>query len=709
MRCKVVRVLFFCFFLIIIVSPAIADDKTDIAGVWQGAIAIPGAELAIKIKFTSEGGGYSGDIDIPAQGAKDLPLDSIVFQGATISFLLPGIPGGPKFKGMLAADGGTISGDFTQSGAAFPFSLVRVDEAAMAGEAEKLAANLQNIRAFIDSTMEIWKVPGLALAIIKDDEVILCEGFGLRNIEDSLPVTANTIFAIGSSTKAFTTMAMAMLVSEGKLDWDEPVRTYLPTLKMFDDVASERMTPRDLVTHRSGLPRHDIMWYGSTFTRQELFDRLRYLEPNEDFRTTFQYQNLMLMTAGYLIDQITGKTWEDVVLERIFEPLGMTNSNFSVEESQRAADFALGYKENEQEQINKMPFRNITTMGPAGSINSSITDMAKWVQLHLDAGKFGDSQLVSSALVAEMHTPQMVISQPEEFTERLHTSYGLGWFVEAYRGHNRVEHGGNIDGFSALVSLLPQDYLGFVVLTNKNETPLPSLVSLYATDLLLDLEPVEYHARFKARFDAVKEALAANKEEKKETDRIPGTKPSHALAEYAGEYSHPGYGTLHITSRDNKLNFAFNAFAGKLEHWHYDVFQAHLEEFEDQTLTLQFSSNQDGYVDRIAVPLEVNVAEIVFKRQPSAEWSTPEYLAKFAGEYELADQIVRFEIMGGDHLVAILPGQPIYDLEAYRPDEYKIKDLTGFSVKFVIAKDGTVNEAYFKQPNGTFQAKRIEK
>jgi CubicO group peptidase (beta-lactamase class C family) len=709
-RKAIVAITFSLLCLICLNPSSYSAAQIDISGTWDGTIAVPGTELGITIEFDRmDDSTFSGAIDIPLQGAKDLPLDNIKVAGTTITFDLPGVPGGPQFNGTITEDGQEIAGDFSQGGATFPFHLQRKNAGTLAKEADELAAGLAEVRAFIDSTREIWRVPGLALAIVKDGEVIFSEGFGLRNIRDSLPVTKNTIFAIGSATKPFTTMTMAMLVSEGRLDWDEPVRTYLPTFKMFDDMATERMTPRDLVTHRSGLPRHDIMWYGSTFSRQELFDRLQYLEPNEDFRTTFQYQNLMFMTAGYLVGQLTDGTWEDVVRDRIFVPLGMANSNFSVEESQQSADFAVGYRETEDEQIVEMPFRNITTMGPAGSINSSIADMTRWVQFHLDAGKLGDSQLVSSALIAEMHTPQMVISEPAEFTERLQASYGLGWFIEAYRGHNRVHHGGNIDGFSALVSLLPQDRLGMVVLTNANATPLPSIVSLYATDVLLGLEPVEYHARIKARVDAAKAALAENKEEKEEMDRVAGTKPSHKLAEYAGEYTHPGYGIMHITAQGKTPAFAFNAFAGELEHWHYDVYRAHLPEFDDQTLTLQFMTNADGHVDRIVVPLEVNVAEITFTRRPSAAWSTPEYLAQFAGEFELAAQVVRFEIMGGDRLVAILPGQPVYDLVPYRADEYKIKDLTGFSVKFIFGKDGTVNEAYFKQPNGMFNAKRVMK
>ncbi|MEW5901563.1 MAG: serine hydrolase domain-containing protein, partial [Acidobacteriota bacterium] len=185
--------------------------------------------------------------------------------------------------------------------------------------------------------MAEWKVPGMAVAIVKDGQVILAEGYGLKDVKNNLKVTPQTIFAIGSSSKAFTATAMGILTDDGKLDWDKPVREYLPSFKLWDLFASERMTPRDLVCHRSGLPRHDVMWYNSPLSRKELFDRIQYLKPNKDFRANFQYQNLMFMTAGYLVGQLSGSTWEEFTKKKIFEPLGMNDSNFSVEESKKAA------------------------------------------------------------------------------------------------------------------------------------------------------------------------------------------------------------------------------------------------------------------------------------------------------------------------------------------------------------------------------------
>ncbi|MGH7599721.1 MAG: serine hydrolase domain-containing protein, partial [bacterium] len=488
----IILVVLLCF------SSAWAQGQPDLAGRWEGVINLPGTALGVGIDFSKKAdGAWQGDVDIPMQNAKDLPLINFNMSGATVSFAIQNVPGNPTFKGTIAANGNSIAGDFTQGGQTFPFTLKRKSAADLEAKSEQQKAALQQLRAFVDSTMKSWKVPGLAMAIVKDGEVIFSEGFGWRNIEAKLPVTPNTLFAIGSCSKAFTAACIGILADDSKVEWDTPVQKYLPTFKLHDDFASARMSPRDLVTHRSGLPRHDLLWYGSSFTRKEMFDRLQYLEPSKDFRTTYQYQNLMFMTAGYLVEQIAGGTWEDFVRNRIFSPLGMTQSNFSVTESQKAVDFAMPYRE-EKEQIKLMPFRDISAVGPAGSINSNVSEMAKWIMLNLNKGKAGETQVISEAMLAQMHTPYTAISEPIRFLETSHASYGLGWGITQYLGHKRVAHSGGIDGFSALVSLLPQDNLGLVVLTNRNGNPLPNIASLYATDLLLQMPPVDWNARVKA-------------------------------------------------------------------------------------------------------------------------------------------------------------------------------------------------------------------
>jgi CubicO group peptidase (beta-lactamase class C family) len=693
-------------FLFLLAGAVTASSIENIAGTWEGAITLPGTPLGITIEFTRAGrDSFTGKIDIPLQGAKGLPLGNIKFSGSDISFDLLGIPGEPKFAGKLAEGGQSISGDFTQGGQKFPFSLQRQDAAKGAAAAEEMKAKLARIGAVVDSLRKIWKVPGVGLGIVKDDKIIFAEGYGQRSVKDNLPVGPQTVFAIGSCTKAFTTAALGMLVDDGKLEWDKPVKQYLPTFKMFDEFATERMTTMDLVTHRSGLPRHDFMWYNSSFTRKDIFARLQYLEPNKDFRTDWQYQNIMFMTAGYLLEQISGMTWEDFVRTRILVPLDMKASNFSVDESQKATDFAYPYREI-SDTVKVIPFRNITTAGPAGSINSNVNDMLQWVRLHLNNGKVGDKQLVNTATMANLHAPHMVMPQSVTNKEILNAAYAMGWMTEVFRGHQLVEHGGNIDGFSAEVALLPQDNLGIVVLSNLDGTPFPTVISRVVADALLNLDPVDWSGRVKSQVDAAK---AGQKKAATDTrDRKPNTKPSHPLADYVGEFENPGYGVFTVKLNGKNLEGVYNQITAQLEHWHYDVFRAETEELGETRLFVNFLGNSNGDIDRLTVPLEPSVKEIVFSRIAPSIMRDPGYLRQFLGDYIIEEfkQTCTVGTKGDSTLTLYVPGQPVYDLVPYQDREFQIKGLTGYGVSFTFDKSGKVTEIVFHQPEGIFTAKK---
>jgi len=275
---------------------------------------------------------------------------------------------------------------------------------------DDLNAALQKIRSYIDTSMKIWETPGLAVGIVKDGKVILAEGFGKRDAEKNLPVTAKTRFILGSTTKAFTTMAMGILVDDGKLDWDKPVSYYLPQFKLMNEYATLHSTPRDLATHRTGLPRHDMVWANSAFSLEELVESLQYLEPSRDFRTTFQYNNLMYIAAGYLVGRVSGSSWEEVVRERIFKPLGMTDSGCTVPELLSAAEFSYAY-DREKEKLTSRPFPPPTDKlmygaRASGSVNTTAEDMCKWMLLHLSKGTAGGKQIITRANLLQLHTPQ---------------------------------------------------------------------------------------------------------------------------------------------------------------------------------------------------------------------------------------------------------------------------------------------------------------
>ena len=543
-----------------------------------------------------------------------------------------------------------------------------------------------------------WKVPGLAISIIKDGKVILAEGFGYRDIEKKLKVTPHTLFAIGSCTKAFTAAAVGLLVDEGKVEWDQPVRTYLPSFKLQDVVASERMTPRDLLTHRSGLPRHDLAWYGSPASRKELFERLPYLEPSKDFRALFQYQNLMYMTAGYLVGEVAGMSWEKFIQKRFFEPLEMSESNLSVNDSQKSPDFALPYQEKDG-QVEPIPFRNIDAIGPAGSINSNVLDMANWVLMNLNKGKFKERQIVSEATLAEIHSPQIVMPNPIQYDEILYTNYGMGWAIVPYRGHLLLEHGGGIDGFIAMVAFLPRDNIGAVILSNSGSTPLPSIVLYNIIDRLLGLSPVDWNKRIKDQMGKAKaEAEKAKKEPDK--DRKTDTQPSHPLADYAGEYEHPGYGRLAVVVENGGLKMKFNSRDTALSHYHYDIFEAY-DEASDQKTKVSFFNDLKGNIGSLSVQLEPAVKDIVFVRAPERAMLERSFLEKFVGQYEYQSLVVTIAIKGERTLTATIPGQPEYELVPYKGTEFNLKGLQGFSVEFNLDDTGRSVEAKFKQPGAT--------
>jgi CubicO group peptidase (beta-lactamase class C family) len=565
------------------------------------------------------------------------------------------------------------------------------------------SARLEGFADFVRDTLETWKVPGLAVAAVKDGQVIVSQGFGLRDVSGGPEVTPRTLFAIGSCTKAFTAMGLAILADEGKLDWDAPVRTYLPAFRMHDVVASERMTPRDLVTHRSGLPRHDMVWYGSLLSRQELFDHLRYLESNKDFRSVWQYQNLMFMTAGYLVGKITGQSWEEFTRARILDPLGMSSSNLSVEISKQQPDHALPHREVD-EKVVAIPFRNIDSVGPAGSINSNVEDMARWLLLNLNKGRHGDSRIVSEAQLAQMHAPQMVMPDPlaGKYAELPNLiAYGLGWCLQPYRGHTLIWHTGGIDGFTSIVVLLPDHNIGIVVLNNLSSS-LPWILALNLCDRLLGLDEVPWNDRFKKVVDEEKEAEKKAKEQSS-SDRIAGTQPSHPLQNYAGDFEHPAYGVVSLRLDGERLMGKRDDLTFSLDHYHYDIFELEFEESKER-LKLSFTSNIKGDIDGFTAPFEPTAADIAFKRRPAQEMREKSFLERFVGVYEIAGVNVTISLKGENTLQASLPGQPDYELVPYKDTEFTLKGLSGFSVAFTADASGAVASAVITQPNGVFTA-----
>lgn len=484
---------------------------------------------------------------------------------------------------------------------------------------EFVPGSLAKLDAYVEEQMQRWHVPGVAVAVIHKGEVLHKKGYGLRDREHNLPVDTDTVFAIGSCTKAFTAMTLAILVEQGKLDWDKPLRDYIPDFTLQDPIASQQMTARDLLCHRGGLPRHDLMWYGSPFSRHDLYARLRYLQPSQPFRYGMQYQNLMYMTAGVLVEAITGETWEAFTKANIFDPLDMGRSQLSVSESEADDNAARPYRiHREQGDVERIPYRSLDAVGPAGNINSNLDDMVKWLQIHMGDG----SPLVSTAQLKQMHKPHMPTptSLGDAMPEIGDQAYCLGWVADTYRGYPRVWHNGGIDGFISEVEFLPRQQLGVIVFNNGGDA-LSMGIGMAAMDMLLGFEPSDWRQRIEALGDQGRAQIKAMRDQVMET-RKPNAPMTHATAAYTGAYTHPGYGEIQITQEAENLKALYNGLTFDLNHLHYntlDVLSTEEDTSEEPPRLLTFQIGIDGEISGFEVALEPAVAPIQFQRvQPEA-------------------------------------------------------------------------------------------
>jgi CubicO group peptidase (beta-lactamase class C family) len=567
--------------------------------------------------------------------------------------------------------------------------------------------NLDGFDDFMAKAMHELKTPGAAVAVVKDGKIILAKTYGFRDVARKLPVTGSTLFPIASITKSFTVTALGTLADEGKLDWDKPVREYLPGFRMYDPIATEQLTTRDMVTHRSGLPRHDLVWYSSSFTRDQLVEKLRYLEPNKPLRSTFQYNNLMFLTAGYLGGRIVGTSWEEIVRKRVLDPLGMANTKFSSDEARKMPDYALPYRKNRKTEIvSDIEFSRWGDVGPAGSINSSLDDMAKYLLMHVNRGTVEGRRVLGQNNAEQMQLPQMVVQRRPLFPELGETSYGMGLMIETYRGHKHVHHGGNLDGFSAELSFLPNDGIGAVVLTNLDGTFLRDLVPYYIYDRLLGLSGIDWVQRF-SEIERKSREQEMTADKKGYTGRKTGTHPAHEIAEYAGEFDHSGYGKLAIrvdpAGSTPRLVMKLNDIERPLEHFHYETFQVPenpLDPFEKLRLT--FPTDAQGEISTVQANLDSNVKEIAFTRAAEKRMFDPSFLRQFTGDYDLPGQPWTVAMAGDTTLQLILPGAPPRKLIPRHGTRFDVQEFTGVTLEFKQDASGVTQELVVYTPDSAF-------
>jgi CubicO group peptidase (beta-lactamase class C family) len=482
-----------------------------------------------------------------------------------------------------------------------------------------------DLDAYVARAMKTFEVPGIAVAIVKDGKVVLTKGYGVRRLGESAPIDADTLFGIGSNTKAFTTAALATLVDEGKISWDDRVYERLPGFQMYDPYVSKEMTIRDLLCHRSGMGLGEgdlLFWPHSTFTRDDIIYRLRFMKPATSFRSHYAYDNLLYIAAGQIIPAVTGKSWDDYIRERILGPLGMTRSTLSNAGFKSGDNVAWPHSRLDG-KLQSIPFVPLDNAAPAGSINSSVNEMAKWVMLQLNRGKFlnREGQLFTEERSAEMWSPQTILPTgapgPLAALKANFAAYGLGWGLRDYHGRKLVSHSGGVAGTVTRVMLVPEEKLGVVILTNAEEAGAFEAVLFHVLDHYFGVAGNDWIANFQAAKDAeLKEAADITKNQA--AGRAGNSKPGLPIEKYAGEYKDAWYGTATMRMEAGKMIFSLDhtpKAVGDVEHWQFETFKVHWRDRVMEDAFLTFTLTPSGTIDHFTVQAVSPLADFSFDYQ----------------------------------------------------------------------------------------------
>jgi len=477
--------------------------------------------------------------------------------------------------------------------------------------------NLEQLNKYYAKMVEDWDIPGVSIGIVKDGEMIFKGNYGvLEEGKDKAP-DEKTLYAIASNSKAFTSAIIGILVQEGKLEWNDRVRKYLPYFELYDPWISNEVTIRDLLCHRVGLGTFsgDVIWYKADLTAEEIIRRVKYLPPAFDFRAGYGYSNVMYVTAGEVIREVTGKSWSVIVRERILEPLGMDRTVTSPNELEAKGNFATPHAREDEINI-PIVWEDWETVGAMGGIISSIEDISKWMIFNLENGIWGDDTLMTKEtrnMVWTPHNNHRVDHTTQNDFNKHFSAYGLGWGLSDYHGRLRVGHTGAYDGMITAVTLIPDENLGVVVLTNGMKSP-NMAATYYALDMFLGLETKDWSAKYLER---------VNKRQKEDTrissrkeKRVPDTKPSVALEEYTGIYQSDIYGEIRISLDSDQLRMEFEHspyLSAKLSHWHYDVWEI---QWDNKHAWFSFGTvkfNMDNNLEVTGIDFDVPNNDIFFE------------------------------------------------------------------------------------------------
>ena len=568
-------------------------------------------------------------------------------------------------------------------------------------QAEDVTSKLQGFDAYMEKTLNDWNAPGVAVGIVVKDKLVFAKGYGYRDYGKKLPFTPTTLCQIASNTKLFTAVAAGMLVEEGKLTWDKPVREKVPAIEFYNDELNNNVTLRDMLSHRTGITRHDLIWYKGDLSRKELFERIKYMEPKEPLRQTFLYNNLMYAAAGYLIQLQSGKTWEDFVRERIFQPLGMNASVYSVADMLKQDDHGVPFTEKRDSmELYQIPYYEDTAgVAPCGAIISNIQEMSHWLIALMNEGKYDGKQVLPPNVLKATLEPAIALpntmAEVRGYWELLNSAYGMGRDTASYRGHLVTYHGGDLDGFHSQVSFMPRERIGVIVFVIGDHcASLNNTVSWNVYERLLGLDRTPWSERLLAiRLKAKKAGTEARA--KAGEDRVPNTQASHPLADYVGEYEHPAYGVLRIGMKDQQLQFDFHKIQLPLTRFHYDRFDTPDDEIYGKW-SVNFITNPQG--DVATAVMSLDEAEASFTRRPQT--LEPRLLSRLAGTYENPTG-VKFQVVlkQDGSLYLVMPGAPEDKLIPYKGLQFHVKEFSDLVWEFVMENE-QVKAVKQRDPSG---------
>src|SRR5882724_1721292 len=576
-----------------------------------------------------------------------------------------------------------------------------------AAHPQDISQKLAGFDEFMEKTLKDWNAPGIGVGIVVGDKLVVAKGYGYRDYEKKLPVTPQTMFTIASNTKLFTAVAAGMLVEEGKLTWDRPIKESVPTIEFYNSYLNNTITLRDMLSHRTGITRHDSIWYKSDYSTKELFERLKYLEPKEQPRQLFLYNNMMYAGAGYSIELQSGKPWADYVREKILKPLDMNSTVYSIADMLKASYYGVPFTEKRDTmELYKIPYYEDTQgLAAAGAIISNIEDMSHWLIALMNDGKYAGRQILPPKVLQATLEPAISLpnttGEQRGWWELLNRAYGMGRWTASYRGRLIAFHGGDLPGFHSQISYMPNEHIGVIVFViGDHIAGLYNPISYNVYERLLGMDQVPWTDRaLDIRLKNKKAGTEARS--KAGFGRVPDTKPSHPLTDYVGEYEHPAYGTLRIGMKDNQLRFEFHKIRFPLTRFHYDRFDTPDDEQEGKW-SLNFATNPQGDVDKATMSLDE--AEASFVRRPAA--LDPALAQRVAGTYETPSG-GKFQVVSnpGSALYLLHFGAPHQKLIPYKGLRFRVQEFADVIVEFVEV-NGEITALKQIDPSGEYVSKR---